>query len=226
MEYHADCGVQVPSANSVEQHGVFRVGLLPNIGQTVQFCIDSHHRGVLKRADQRDKARVVRDFIDAHVEFAVELDPSDKLRSGAHRSMKFLGPSDDLVGELRESELEHERLESLPDLVDLAEVVLVKFGDDSTSVGIDDDQPLRSKISQSFSDRSGAHLEKLGDVILDKTGSARELAVEDRGAHALANVNVSSLSPPRGDQICDVATENLPLENFEWVDHKARILAQ
>ena len=223
MEYHFDGGVQVPSANRVKQHGVFRVGPLPNTGQTFQFCTDSHYRGILKRADQRGETRVVGGFIDAHVEFAVELGPSGRPRSGAHRFMKFLGPGDDLVGELRDSELEHERLESLHDLVDLAEVVLVEFGDDSASVGIDDDQPLRSEISQGFSDRSGAHLEKLGDVVLDKAGSARELTVEDRGAHALANVNVSSLSPPSGDRICAVVLENLTLKNFEWVNHKPTI---
>jgi hypothetical protein len=37
---------------------------------------------------------------------------------------------------------------------------------------------------------------------------------------------VSSLSPPSGDRICDVVLENLTLENFEWVDHKLKSLAQ
>jgi len=139
MEDDVDRYVQILPADGIKQSGMFGVGLLPNGGQTVQFGADRHHRRILKRAHQRHQPRVVGGFVDTHVELAIELDPCGRSRRRTHRVMEFLSLGDDFVSELWKGELEQERLEPLPDLVDLPEVVLVELGNDRAAVGIDDD---------------------------------------------------------------------------------------
>jgi len=87
-------------------------------------------------------------------------------------------------------------------------------------------QSLRSKVSQCFSDRSGADLENLGDVVLHETCSTGQLTVEDRATHSLTDVDVCRLPSTSDDRVGDVVLGNRALENFQRVGHKPRSLAR
>ena len=111
---------------------------------------------------------------DAHAD-----DPLGGMRVSTDQLGRLTGLLDLLVGDVGDALGQGERLEPLPQLVDLLALGEVELGDPGAAVRADDHQPLGLELPQCLADRDPADAELLRHRLLADRGACLEHAVVD-----------------------------------------------